>query len=48
MHLVAPERLAVMAAEQGFALLATRQISLSSGKEFALQLYRRAVTGARR
>jgi len=48
MHLVAPERLAVMASEQGFALLATRQLSLSSGKEFALQLYRRRVTGARR
>lgn len=47
LQLVAPERLAVMAAEQGFALLATRQLSLSSGREFALQLYRHAVTGAR-
>jgi hypothetical protein len=39
--------LAQRASEQGFSLLATRQLSLSSGKEFALQLYQRAVTDAR-
>ena len=48
MHLVAPEQLAGMASEQGFSLLATRQLSLSSGRQFALQLYRHGVTNARR
>ncbi len=47
MHLVVPEELAAMASEQGFSLLATRQLGLSSGKQFALQLYRHGVTGAR-
>jgi hypothetical protein len=46
LHLVAPEALAASATEQGFALLATRQLSLSSGKEFALQLYQRCLTTA--
>jgi hypothetical protein len=47
LQLVAPEQLAAMAAAQGFALLATRQVSLSSGKQFALQLYRYPLTSAR-
>jgi hypothetical protein len=47
LQLVAPEQLAAMAAAQGFALLATRQVSLSSGKQFALQLYRYRLTSAR-
>jgi hypothetical protein len=47
-HLVAPEQLAAEAEAQGFALQATRQLSLSSGKAFALQLYRYRVTTARR
>src|SRR5580698_5786349 len=46
LQLVAPEQLAAMAAAQGFALLATRQVSLSSGKQFALQLYRYRLTSA--
>lgn len=47
LRLVEPAALAAMAAEQGLALLATRQITLSSGRQFALQLYRRALTTAR-
>jgi hypothetical protein len=47
LRLVAPEALARSASEQGFTLLATRRLSLSSGKEFALQLYQRVVTDAR-
>jgi hypothetical protein len=48
LRLVAPELLATSASAQGFALLTTRQIRVSSGKQFALQLYRHAVTTARR
>jgi hypothetical protein len=47
MHLVAPEALAASASQQGLSLLATRQIALSSGKQFVLQVYQRCVTAAR-
>jgi hypothetical protein len=47
MHLVAPEALAASASQAGLALRATRQIGLSSGKEFVLQVYQRCLTAAR-
>ncbi len=40
MHLVSPAVLAACAAECGFAPLASRRIALSSGKAFALQVFR--------
>lgn len=46
MHLIVPEELAARACEQGFTLLSMRQLSLSSGRQFAVQLYRCGVTAA--
>jgi trans-aconitate methyltransferase len=40
MHLVSPTALAVCAAESGFTPLESRRIVLSSGKAFALQVFR--------
>jgi len=48
LQLVAPEALAAIASAQGLSLLATRHLTLSSGKEFALQLYQRSLTAAPR
>lgn len=42
LRLVPPEALAACALKQGFALLATRHLSVASGKQFALQLFRRS------
>jgi SAM-dependent methyltransferase len=43
MHLVSPAALAADATEIGFAPLSTRLVRLSSGKEFAVQLFQRPV-----
>ncbi|HEV2701310.1 MAG TPA: hypothetical protein VGV09_06755 [Steroidobacteraceae bacterium] len=42
LRLVPPEKLAACASEQGFVLLATRYLTAASGKQFALQLFRRS------
>jgi hypothetical protein len=44
MHLVSPGVLSACAAEYGFAPVASRQIALSSGKEFAVQVFRLIAT----
>jgi hypothetical protein len=42
LRLVPPDALAACASQQGFALLATRHLTVASGKQFALQLFRRS------
>jgi len=42
LRLVPPDELAARACLQGFALLATRHLTVASGKQFALQLFRRS------
>jgi hypothetical protein len=42
LHLVPPEELAARASEQGFTPLAMRHLTVASGRQFALQLFRRS------
>jgi SAM-dependent methyltransferase len=41
MHLVSPNALSAGAAQAGFTLLSSRQIALSSGKEFVVQVFQK-------